>query len=339
MAADQAQIHLFIDTNIFLFFYHFTSDDLEELRKLAVLLEEKKVVLYLTDQVIAEFRRNREGKIADALKGLKEQRFNLQFPQVCKDYPEYAELRKLQDQYENCHAKLLEMLSQDVANKTLKADETISGLFAKATRIETTPELVERAKLRVNIGNPPGKEGSLGDAISWEALLKQVPAGTELHFITDDRDYVSALDENRFKDFLLQEWTGSGHCGVNFYRRLSSFFRDHFPQIKLASELEKELAIRALAVSLHFSQTHKAVARLAKYTEFTGEQMNDIVRAAVSNNQVSLIVEDEDVHQFLSGVISGNEEVIDAANLTKLQRLLSKNQIAEQYHEGDDVPF
>lgn len=340
MAAKQAQIHLFIDTNIFLFFYHFTRDDLEELRKLAVLLDEKKVVLYLTEQVIAEFRRNRETNIAKTLKGLKEQRFKLQFPQVCKDYPEYAEVRRLQEQSANSHAKLLEKLSQDIANKKLKADETISGLFAKATRIGTTPELVDKARLRVDIGNPPGKKGSLGDAINWETLLEQVPAVTDLHFITGDGDYASAVDENRFDDFLLQEWTDRGFSSeLHFYPRLSSFFGDHFPEIKLASELEKDLAIQALAVNSNFSNTHKTIARLAKHTEFTSEQINDIVRAAVSNNQVSLIAKDEDVHQFLSSVISGHEEGVDEANLAELKRLLTKEPPDEQKNNGDDVVF
>ena len=41
-------MNLFIDTNIFLSFYHLSSDDLEELRKLAALLEQKKATLYLT---------------------------------------------------------------------------------------------------------------------------------------------------------------------------------------------------------------------------------------------------------------------------------------------------
>lgn len=340
MAADQAQIHLFIDTNIFLFFYHFTPDDLEELRKLAVLLKEKKVVLYLTDQVIAEFRRRRAKTIADALKGLKEQRLNLKFPQVCKDYAEYIELQQLQNQYRTGHAKLLEKLSQDVTKKALKADQTIGELFTKATEIKTTPELIERAKLRVDIGNPPGKKGSLGDAINWELLLEQVPAGTNLHFITGDGDYASALDENRFNDFLLQEWTDRGILNeLHFYPWLSSFFNHHFPDIKLASKLEMEFAIRAFAVSSDFSKTHKAIARLSKHTKFTSEQINEIVQAAVLNNQISSIAKDEDVHQLLSNIISGHEADIEEANLAELQRLLAKEPPKEQKNDGDDVPF
>lgn len=57
-----------------------------------VLLEQKKLQLYLPSQIVSEFRRNREGKIADALKKLKDQRLNLRFPQICKDYPEYGKL-------------------------------------------------------------------------------------------------------------------------------------------------------------------------------------------------------------------------------------------------------
>jgi hypothetical protein len=52
-----------------------------------------------------------------------------------------------------------------------------------------------------------------------------------------------------------------------------------------------------------------------------------------------MIAKDEDVHQFLSNVISGHEADIEEANLAELQRLLTKKQIAEQDHEGDDVPF
>ena len=85
---------LFIDTNVILSFYHLTSDDLEELRKLTVLLQRKRVKLSLTDQVVSEFRRNRENKISEAIKALREQCLNLQFPQLCKDYSEYGHFRK-----------------------------------------------------------------------------------------------------------------------------------------------------------------------------------------------------------------------------------------------------
>lgn len=199
-------MHLFIDTNILLSFYHLTSDDLEELRKLVVLLKQNKVRLYLTNQVIDEFSRNRESKIADAIKRLKDQKLSLQFPPMCKDYPEYNELRELQKGYDEKHAALLSKLNADIAARNLRADEVIEELFDEAIRLTTDDEVTSRARLRVDVGNPPGKNGSLGDAINWELLLAEVPKKEDLYFVTEDRDYVSALDENLFKDFLLDEW-------------------------------------------------------------------------------------------------------------------------------------
>ena len=308
---------------------------------MTVLLEQKNVVLILPDQVVAEFRRNRENKIADAIKGLREQHLNLQFPQICKDYSEYPELRELQTKYEERHKALLMKVMHDVTNATLKADEIIQELFAKAEHIESTPERVARARLRIEIGNPPGKGGSLGDAINWEALLEHMPASTDLHIITDDRDYVSILDENRFKEFLLHEWSSRAFAGeLHFYRRLSLFFREHFPQIKLASELEKELSIRMLAASRNFSGTHSAISRLAKHTQFTAIQRNDIVCAAVSNTQVSRIIDDNDVHQFLQRVVTGHEAEIEEALLNVVQVLLAESKTETRAStDVEDAPF
>jgi len=330
-------MNLFIDTNIFLSFYHLSSDDLEELRKLGVLLEQKKVTLYVPDQVMAEFRRNRETKLADALKGFKEQRLKLQFPQICKDYSEYNTLRDIQRSYEDCHAALLDKISKDVAGASLKADATISGLFAKATKLPSLPALIARAKLRFEIGNPPGKDRSLGDAINWEALLEHVPQSADLHLVSDDRDYVSALDENQLKEFLLNEWAQHGKGALRFYRRLSSFFKEHFPDIKLASELEKELAIQELASSANFAQTHTAIGKLAKHTQFTNIQLNDIVRAAVSNSQVSWIVQDADVNEFLTRIISGHEDEIEEVNRERIKQLLTPPPSVQQ--TDDPFPF
>lgn len=77
-------MNLFIDTNIFLSFFHLTNDDLDELHKLTVLLENKQITLWLTEQVRDEFARNRENKISEAVKKLSEQRSKPQFPQICK---------------------------------------------------------------------------------------------------------------------------------------------------------------------------------------------------------------------------------------------------------------
>lgn len=330
-------MHLFIDTNIFLSFYHFSSDDLEELGKLGVLVRQENVNLLLPDQVVTEFRRNRANKIAQALKDLRGQQLRLQFPQLCSEYEEYTRLRQCQKEYQQHHAELIGRVEEDITNESLKADVTIRGLFDVASCIITSSEIVERARLRCEIGNPPGKRGSLGDAINWESLLEAVPDGEELHFISDDKDYCSALDDGLFDPFLLDEWAMKKRSAVSFYKRLSSFFKKEFPDISLADELEKDGLIGQLAASESFRETHAVIRRLSAYSDFSHAQINDIVSSAVSNNQVCWIIGDPDVEMFLQSVVQGREDKIERNNLAILQDFLLE--AALEAAGEDDIPF
>jgi predicted nucleic acid-binding protein len=314
---------VFIDTNIYLAFYHLSSDELEELKKIAVLLEQEQLTLFVTDQVKNEFARNRETKIADALKRLREQRLNLSFPQMCKDYPDYAALRQHQKDYEVKHAALLEKMQADILANQLKADGVIATLFEKATILKTTAEIVTKARLRMDLGNPPGKDRSLGDAVNWELLLAHVPDGGHLNLISDDRDFASPLDEEEVNQFLDDEWTSAKHSDLYLYKRLSLFFKDEFPDIKLATELEKELWIQKLASSSNFATTHGVIGKLANYAaDFTAAQANAVVAVALANKQVGWIIKDDDVEEFYRELLQTHEANIDAQNLQKLKALL-----------------
>jgi len=123
---------------------------------------------------------------------------------------------------------------------------------------------------------------------------------------------------------LLYEWREKKKADLVSYRLLSSFFREHFPDIKLATELEKDISIRDLASSGSFAQTHSVVARLNRFTDYSAAQINDIVSAVVNNRQVSWILEDKDVGSFVEGVILGKEDRIDANNLQRLRELIEE---------------
>jgi rRNA-processing protein FCF1 len=329
--------HLFIDTNVLLSFYHFAGDDLEELKKLIVLLEQKKVKLYLPSQVIAEFNRNREAKIADGLKRFKEQRLSLQFPQMCRDYAEYEKLRQLQRAYETEHATLLNRLNEDITAYDLKADRITSELFRLGKQIDCSDALVGRARNRFDLGNPPGKKGSLGDALNWEALLSDVPEKSDLHFISEDRDFSSALNAEVFSGFLAEEWTKKKESTLIFYKRISAFFKEYFPDIKLATEFEKDLLIADFTNSYNFARTHSVIAKLSKYTDFTAAQVNAIVSAAVNNSQIRSIIDDPDVLEFLTSAVKGHEDLIDGENLEILRELLNPSKPVVL--DDADVPF
>ena len=76
--------HLFLDSQIWLSLYDFSSDDLDQFSKLNELID-NDVSIYLTMQVREEVLRNRENKIKAALSKYKEIG-GIQIPNLCKGY-------------------------------------------------------------------------------------------------------------------------------------------------------------------------------------------------------------------------------------------------------------
>jgi hypothetical protein len=136
--------------------------------------------------------------------------------------------------------------------------------------------------------------------------------------------------------FCLRNGPYRKKSNLLFYKRLSVFFKEHFPDIKLAAELEKELLIEDLAKSGSFARSYSVIAKLSNYSDFTAAQLNAIVDAAISNSQIQMIIRDEDVKIFLVSAITGHEKQIDKDNLETLYLLLeppSKESV------DDDFPF
>jgi len=331
--------HLFIDTNIYLTFYHFSSDDLEELKKLLVAVNNKKIRLYITEQVINEFRRNREAKIADALKIFNAQRLPDQFPQICKAYEEYNTLRELLKSFSKARAQLLETLKSDIDSNECGADIIINGLFARANILELDDDIVEAAKNRVSLGNPPGINNSYGDSINWELLLKHFPNDEDLHFITEDtKDYSSKIEKGRLSEFLNLEWQENGKSTLCYYTKLSDFLRKEFPNIELASELEKELAIGSFANSTNFASTKSAIRKVRNFTDFSDSEIIEIIEASTTNNQIYWIRNDSIVKNFLLGIIKGREDALDSKVLEEFNSIYREELKADSTQE-EEIPF
>ena len=57
---------------------------------------------------------------------------------------------------------------------------------------------------RTEVGNPPGKADSLGDALNWEWLLEQEIEfwDDELILISSDNDYESELIKGKPREFV-----------------------------------------------------------------------------------------------------------------------------------------
>lgn len=199
-------MNLYIDTNIFLTFYHLTNDDLDELKKLAILIEDEQISLFLPEQTRNEFLRNRDKSINDAITTLKEQKVTSRYPQISKGYEEYVLLQEAYKSFEKHKNKIISKIESDSKDFKLNADILTYRIFQSAKRIENSTALIEKAKMRFDLGNPPGKGKSYGDALNWEALMDYVYEDEDLCLVSDDPDYASLLDKKELNLFLKNEW-------------------------------------------------------------------------------------------------------------------------------------
>lgn len=291
-------MNLFIDTNVLLNFFHFSKDSLDELEKVFVLQNYGKISLWLTDQVELEFSKNRETKIADALKKFFDEKPNSGIPHVARGYPESDQFIEALKQVNSSRDQLMVKVRNDILEKSLSADRLIKDIFEKSTRINFTEEQFTAAKRRSDLRIPPGKNNSLGDAINWEALLEAIPEGQDIFLVSEDGDFTSPLDAERLSDFLTEEWASKKKSKAVLYKRLSQFLSLVFPDAKVAAELEKDILIEELANSSNFAKTHQTVAGLSKFVSFTPKQASEIANAYISNSQVGWIATDEDIHAF-----------------------------------------
>ena len=72
-------------------------------------------------------------------------------------------------------------------------------------------------------------------------------------------------------------------------------------------ERQKEHLINRLWESPNFVTTHAIIKELSRVDVWSEDQKRKLIRIAESNNQVSLILHDEDVHSFYSQLIQKDE--------------------------------
>ena len=316
--------NLFLDSNIWLSLYNFSNDDLEQFEKLEDLLD-KDIKLYIPEQVRDEVLRNRENKFKDALKN-----FDISIPQFPAFSKVYSEYKTFSEQYrllKNDFYTWKNKIVSDFNNRCLPADLVINRFFEE-NRIIPSKSFAAKAELRYKLGNPPGKNNSLGDAINWECLLSEVPDKEDLYFVGTDKDYRSVVDNKRFSSFLQEEWTKHKQSQVVFYSELAVFLREHISEVKLKETEEKMDLIRALNESFSFATTHAIISSLRKYS-FSNEEIELLCQAVEMNNQVTWVFQDSDVFAFYKKILLNIQED-DYENDSPVRKVLSRiSQIEE----------
>jgi len=303
-------MNLFVDTNIYLDFYHFSKDDLEELKKLVDVIKKGEINLIVTSQVVEEIKRNRDSKIADAYKQFVDSKLELKIPEMCKSYSEFSIIKTALRTIDTARTKLQEELDNSIRDHSLQADTLIQQLLDKATSIDTTKYL-GLARERYDFGTPPGKNDSYGDALNWIGLLKKLNGKEDLCFISDDKDFKSPFNINEMSSYLVNEWERNKGSKIFFYTKLSDFFKNHHQDIQLKIEEEKNKWIEELETSPNFKYTHHVITQLSNYVSFTDEQLNKLASIAVQNSQVNSILDDEDVKEFYQNILKDKYDRID----------------------------
>ena len=300
--------NLFLDSNIWLSLYSFSNDDLEQFEKLEGLID-KDIHIIITKQVCDEVMRNRESKIKDALKDFKIDA--LSFPAFSKGYSEYEDVKRDYGKLKNKLELWKKKIDNDIAERKLPADIVINRFFSRI-QVVNCDNYVEKAKRRFDLGNPPGKNGSYGDAVNWVCLLDSVENGEDLYLISADVDYRSKLDDNRFNTFLDYEWTTKKSSKLHFYNRLTTFLKEHFEDIRLQEEDDRIKNINYLIQSTSFLTTHGVITLLNKHTNWLVDDIEKVCSAAINNGQVSRIFTDTDVISFYRKLLDKvNIEEID----------------------------
>jgi predicted nucleic acid-binding protein len=298
-------MNVFIDSNIWLSLYSFSSDDLNQFMKLKDLIGHD-ITIWLPEQVCNEVSRNRENKIKDTMNKFESWRFEI--PNIVKGYPQYVEFSKIAANLKKAHKDLVSQIKQDIVEKALHADQAINEIFSLCNSIPMSNVIVNTAFIRYNIGNPPGKDNKYGDAINWLSLMQAVPDGEDLFFIGADGDFQSIIDKDRFNQFLLDEWQDSKKSSLFFFKSLTEFFNTHLKVIQLKNELiadtQKNNWISCLESSGNFANTHYVVSQLSKFSTWSDEQIKRIFDAVQENSQVGMISGDDDIADFLHSLES-----------------------------------
>ena len=306
-----ANVFLFIDANVYLDFYRLPSDDLLEVVKLQALVEQREVALYVTKHLEDEVWRNRERQLAVTLKTLKEQRPGGVFPQVIRNYAEFEDLRVARSNYEDMLVHLENQVRRDAKFADLPADSVLQNLFVSAGSSRVAPWTLDAAQRRSMLGNPPGKPGSVGDAIHWEVLLSKVPHGKDLHIITRDTDFSSPLDDRRLSRFLLEEWRERVGSRVHLHRTMNEFFGAASLDINLEFEEQRSSDVDDLVNAGSFKATHRAIEKLSAYDNLSTTEIADLVFALHTNPQIHAIRDDLDVKAFYSAIWQKYGDTID----------------------------
>ncbi|MCP9751260.1 PIN domain-containing protein [Ferruginibacter sp. HRS2-29] len=168
---------ILIDTNIYLDFYRSNNETLKLFKELVNHFDK----IILTDQIIFEFERSREGVIKKVRQNFEaESRIENFSSSYLQDLSEFKDLIELQKQYKVKRTTLINKLNENLEDPSKDPVASFFKEFVdeslKNDKIyRTTEDIIQKANNRKLIGNPPTSDKySIGDEINWELVIANV---------------------------------------------------------------------------------------------------------------------------------------------------------------------
>ena len=188
---------IFVDTNVILEFYRLK----DKINVKNILEEIKKYKKYFisTEQFKDEFLRSRNSVMTDFIKeiSLKHNVRNDSFIATLKIYPKYKKIIK---DANKCTDELIEEINELIENPE---NDLVYKIFLELSEksYKRTDEIVEKARKRKLIGNPPmSNKDTCGDEIIWETILEN--CNDDLVIVSKDKTFSSNYSflRKEFKD-------------------------------------------------------------------------------------------------------------------------------------------
>jgi len=208
---------ILIDTNIFLDFYRSNGASIHIFSTLIENIDK----FILTDQIIQEFERSREGVIKSVQERFQiESKLDNFSSSYLQNLPEFKKLIEIQREYSAQQKIVSSSISEILKNS---AKDPIANYFKEFVNESlkedkvyfTTDEIISKAVKRKNIGNPPtSNKFSLGDEINWEIILANIQE--DIILVGRDNTYVNNFTFLQ-KDFHKQ----TGYNVVDLTERIS----------------------------------------------------------------------------------------------------------------------
>jgi len=203
---------IFIDTNIYLRFYDSNGSEYKSLLKS---IAELKEYIFITKQIENEIERN---KLEVFLNSFTTYSKKINFEKVC--LPEHLDkngtlgfsqwnktANKIKEDSKKQQLKLGKIvgkLGKMVSEGTDDVSLELSSVYEKSIRY--TSIQLEEARLRKELGNPPGKKNdTLGDQLTWEQLLDSLDQIDELWIISNDSDFMYERNSTHFLNPFLHK--------------------------------------------------------------------------------------------------------------------------------------